>query len=140
VHRGQDFDESCDVYALAVVLWELVTLAFPFHDKPPQAIPGRRNILLSNCLLNTKQKVNVNYVSQYFRCQGFQALLHFQFHITSKPLNTFFGIMQKIGAAIKMMLLCCRNCGLGSRETINAISRGICAAKGAPCIRYLDNA
>ena len=40
VHRGQDFDESCDVYALAVVLWELATLAFPFHDKPPQAIPG----------------------------------------------------------------------------------------------------
>ena len=40
MHRGQDFDESCDVYALAVVLWELATLAFPFHDKPPQAIPG----------------------------------------------------------------------------------------------------
>jgi serine/threonine protein kinase len=26
VHRGADIDEKCDVYALAIVLWELVTL------------------------------------------------------------------------------------------------------------------
>jgi len=40
VHRGQDFDEGCDVYAFAVVLWELLTLEMPFSNKPPQAIPG----------------------------------------------------------------------------------------------------
>ncbi len=30
----------CDMYAIAVVLWELVTLGVPFADKPPQSIPG----------------------------------------------------------------------------------------------------
>eukprot|EP00293_Proteomonas_sulcata_P011865 CAMPEP_0184317090 /NCGR_PEP_ID=MMETSP1049-20130417/94470_1 /TAXON_ID=77928 /ORGANISM="Proteomonas sulcata, Strain CCMP704" /LENGTH=134 /DNA_ID=CAMNT_0026636337 /DNA_START=84 /DNA_END=489 /DNA_ORIENTATION=+ len=40
VHRGQAFDEGCDVYAFAIVLWELVTLGRPFDDKPEQAIPG----------------------------------------------------------------------------------------------------
>lgn len=40
VHRGQDFDEGCDVYAFAITLWELLTLGQPFSDKPPQAIPG----------------------------------------------------------------------------------------------------
>ena len=40
VHRGSDVDERCDMYALAVVLWELVTLGVPFADKPPQSIPG----------------------------------------------------------------------------------------------------
>lgn len=40
VHRGQDFDEGCDVYAFAVVLWELATLGVPFDDKAPQSIPG----------------------------------------------------------------------------------------------------
>jgi hypothetical protein len=40
VHRGCDIDEGCDVYAMAIVLWELTTLAVPFEDKPPQSIPG----------------------------------------------------------------------------------------------------
>ena len=40
VHRGQDFDEGCDVYAFAVVVWELATLSVPFEDKAPQSIPG----------------------------------------------------------------------------------------------------
>ncbi len=40
VHRGAALERSCDVYALAVVLWELVSLHTPFADKPPQSIPG----------------------------------------------------------------------------------------------------
>ena len=40
VHRGGDIDEGCDVYAMAIVLWELATLQAPFSDKPPQSIPG----------------------------------------------------------------------------------------------------
>lgn len=42
VHRGGDIDEGCDVYAMAIVLWELATLRVPFADKPPQSIPGAR--------------------------------------------------------------------------------------------------
>jgi hypothetical protein len=26
VHRGADIDEKCDVFAVAIVLWELLTL------------------------------------------------------------------------------------------------------------------
>ena len=40
VHRGANIDESCDIYAMAIVVWELVTRDTPFKDKPPQSIPG----------------------------------------------------------------------------------------------------
>jgi len=40
VHKGSDIDEGCDMYAMAIVLWELVTLGVPYSDKPPQSIPG----------------------------------------------------------------------------------------------------
>ncbi|EKX37867.1 hypothetical protein GUITHDRAFT_165367, partial [Guillardia theta CCMP2712] len=40
VHRGQDFDEKCDVYAMAMTTWEMVLLESPFHGRPEQAIPG----------------------------------------------------------------------------------------------------
>ena len=40
VHRGANIDESCDIYAMAIVVWELVTRETPFADKPPQSIPG----------------------------------------------------------------------------------------------------
>ena len=32
VHRGQHFDTGCDVYAMGLVVWELISLERPFHE------------------------------------------------------------------------------------------------------------
>ena len=40
VHRGQHFNTSCDVYAMALVVWELLTLKRPFHEFQEHMLPG----------------------------------------------------------------------------------------------------
>ena len=40
VHRGQHFDTGCDVYAMALVVWELLTLKRPFHEFQEHMLPG----------------------------------------------------------------------------------------------------
>ena len=40
VHRGQPFDTGCDVYAMALVVWELLTLERPFSDAAEHMLPG----------------------------------------------------------------------------------------------------
>ena len=40
VHRGQHFDTGCDVYAMALIAWELLTLQRPFHEFQEHMLPG----------------------------------------------------------------------------------------------------
>ena len=40
VHQGQHFDTGCDVYAMALVSCELLSLERPFHDFPEHMLPG----------------------------------------------------------------------------------------------------
>lgn len=40
VHQGQHFNTSCDVYAMALVVWELLSLERPFHEFPEHMLPG----------------------------------------------------------------------------------------------------
>jgi hypothetical protein len=40
VHQGQHFNTGCDVYAMALVIWELLSLERPFHEFPEHMLPG----------------------------------------------------------------------------------------------------